>query len=372
VINLQSQKFIVPDYYDDFKCKGGECRNSCCTGWGIAVSLKEYFKLLGLECSEILRREIDGGLRLAEERNEEHYAMITPRFDGNCPMRMKNGYCRLQSECGEKALPMICRYYPRSPRLTGNAECCCSNSCEKVIEMLIEKKNIITFKESFLSFEFPLYDIKNIPEFYNETRKRCIEIMSLDYGNAVDKIYSVGEFLKKAEEHTFSPTAALFHCEKTDEEKRLIISARLVKWFSDENESFALYGTTALNNINYGGDIKESVKIYNRRKTSVVNRFKDIDLNLSNIIINNMFYEKFPFTDKGESFKGEFFALCAMYMTLKYLIIGCLNENSDKTAFVDLLASAFRLIEHTSFYRNAAILLNENGITSIENAEEIL
>ena len=32
-----------PEYDARFHCKGGACRSSCCTGWGISLTQDEYF-----------------------------------------------------------------------------------------------------------------------------------------------------------------------------------------------------------------------------------------------------------------------------------------------------------------------------------------
>ena len=108
--------FLVPDYYEDFRCKGGACRRTCCDGWGISVTQAEYFRLLGMDCPPDLRRRIDVAFHAPETPSPERFRLITPTWQGDCPMRAPDGLCALQCTCGEEALPAICRLYPRAPR----------------------------------------------------------------------------------------------------------------------------------------------------------------------------------------------------------------------------------------------------------------
>ena len=57
--------FLMPDYYKDFSCKKGDCRFSCCKGWKVTFSLKDYFKLVSEECSEELRNRLDKGVKIS-------------------------------------------------------------------------------------------------------------------------------------------------------------------------------------------------------------------------------------------------------------------------------------------------------------------
>ena len=64
---------------------------------------------------------------------------------------------------------------PRAPRIDFNLECSCSNSCEKVLETLFENDEKITFEESFLTFNLPIYP-NNVSE---ETKNLYHELRSI-------------------------------------------------------------------------------------------------------------------------------------------------------------------------------------------------
>lgn len=132
----EPDKLLVPEYYPAFRCKCGRCRATCCGGWGISISMQEYFRLLGLDCSPALRRRLDGALCPLEEPTEARYAQLLPDWRGVCPLQGQDGLCMLQQECGADALPPVCRHYPRGLRTAFGPACACSNSCEAVLEQL--------------------------------------------------------------------------------------------------------------------------------------------------------------------------------------------------------------------------------------------
>ena len=138
---------IAPDYYDRFRCKGGACRNSCCMGWGISVDMKEYFLLIGLDCSPRLHARLECAFHQPDTPSPERYALISPDWRGDCPMHDEDGLCMLHRECGEDVLPAVCRMYPRSVREeNGVIKCVCSASCEAVTELLMDEEAPLSFR----------------------------------------------------------------------------------------------------------------------------------------------------------------------------------------------------------------------------------
>ena len=133
----EDQTYLVPDYFPAFRCKMGACRRACCEGWPVTITMTDYFRLLGADCSPDLRRRIDCALHLAPHPSPEGYAQITPRYDGQCPLRHEDGRCALHAELGEESLALVCRLYPRGIRQGEALECSCANSCEAVPEMLL-------------------------------------------------------------------------------------------------------------------------------------------------------------------------------------------------------------------------------------------
>ena len=91
-------KFIVPDYYPEFLCKGSKCRSCCCDGWTITVNQDEYFRLRDLDLSKDRKEKVDAYIGILPHPTSDRYARINLNFFGECPRRLENGYCGLQVE----------------------------------------------------------------------------------------------------------------------------------------------------------------------------------------------------------------------------------------------------------------------------------
>lgn len=94
-----------PSFYDDFRCIAGDCPDSCCKEWDVAVDREKaaYYRGLPGELGQRLRhflREEDGTDYLTLE-------------NGRCPMWRADGLCRIQAELGEEGLCETCREFPR-------------------------------------------------------------------------------------------------------------------------------------------------------------------------------------------------------------------------------------------------------------------
>lgn len=144
----QKRTFFAPDYVKDFRCKTGACRNACCSGWPVTVSLEEYLRLIGIECSPSLREKLDRAAYVLDHPTPHEYARLNHRWDGDCVLRAADGLCALHAELGEGVLPEVCRLYPRGVRLAPEGpEISCSNSCEGVTELLWERNAPLSFGE---------------------------------------------------------------------------------------------------------------------------------------------------------------------------------------------------------------------------------
>lgn len=65
------------------------------------------------------------------------------------------------------------------------------------------------------------------------------------------------------------------------------------------------------------------------------------------MLVNHMFFARFPFQDRPISLSDEFIALCAVYSLLRFLGIGYMRDKTDESAFVDVASAVFRLVDHT-------------------------
>ena len=356
--------YLVPDYYQAFRCKIGQCRTPCCDGWPVTFSMTDYFKLLSVECSPELKKQLDSALHLTEHPTEEEYGMLLPRYDGTCPMRLADGRCGLQVESGEDTLPAVCRQYPRSKR---PGECCCSNSCEAVIELL-DREAPIQFQT--ISLEETVFPRKRVHFF--ETGGREIEIRLWLIAFLQDRSIPLGWRLARLREgvrhldealtdHDFNAldellsgrTEILVPELPNSKSTALDTVRQLLVRLDDLSDSIRDYGKMALRHFDREGPLSEEAVAYRLSEASPL-----WEAWFENMMVNHMYFSQFPFQDRPVSLKDEIVALYAVYALLRFLTIGAGNGTHER--MTDIAAALFRLVDHTAFDRYAVPILKQN------------
>ncbi|MBO5110903.1 MAG: flagellin lysine-N-methylase [Clostridia bacterium] len=342
---MSEQPFSVPSYYKRFQCKGGDCRRSCCGGWPISVSMEEYFRLLGMECSPTLRRRLDCAFRLADDPDGEHYAQICPNYVGDCPMHLENGLCGLQCEAGESILPDVCRLFPRAVYAFGGHWCVCSSACEHTVELLMEDDAPLRCEElllpdSLLSHTRP---VSHTAE-REAVRRYCLDTItdrSLPLSHRIDRIatYLQGESGRPSGDSSVLSADTLFAIQRT-----------LADHYASHSVSAGEYCRQALAALPDRPSYEAALDTLTRRFPSLWNW-------LEKLLTNYMLQECFPYTDREREVHYEGAALCGVYAFCLYLLAGC--EPESREAFVDLMSAAFRLIGHTAFDHNAIVLIKQ-------------
>ena len=372
------EPYLVPDYYPAFSCKMGACRRPCCEGWPISVTMKDYFRLLSIECSPELRRKLDSGLHLSLRPSEDAYAQILPRYDGVCPLHMEDGRCALHAECGGDSLAAVCRLYPRGVRNGEDRECSCTNSCEAVVELLLKRVAPLTFIT--ISHDFGLPDAPPRQHFFctggreqkirlwliSQLQKREYPLPqrmlilgqalhAIDAALAAKDDAAVDAYLSG---RTAIPAPVLPVPTHENLLTGLEMMARILSVLDRSSNSIREYGEEALAYFGTGDFV------FDRYQTAV-NRFGSIvpqwESWFEHLLVNHMFFVQFPFQDRPMSLSDEYLALVTVYSLLRFLLVGCLAEKGNNTRAVDAAATIFRLVDHTRFDHNATLLLHNIG-----------
>ena len=370
--------YFVPDYLKDFKCKMGACRHACCSGWQVSVPIENYFRLLGLDCTPELRRRLDVGLRVLDRPTPEEYAFFNPRCDGECPMRMEDGRCVIHAQVGEEHLPDVCRLYPRGVRLENEGlECSLANSCEGTLELFLKREAPLTFREECLAITPPplpgrslQFDLQGL---HRRLRMYYIAILQQRRLPLPRRLAVLGFQIKKTEEaakrgdlqavydQLATPVSALDVQELASSEGDLLfgmkVMERLVDGLDRHSISVKEAGERALAYFKNGDHLAR----YRLAKTAFEENLPRWEIFFEHILVNHLFFSLFPFQDRPESFKDEYLSLCAIYALMRFLCLGCLSEEYSEERLIDLLAAAFRLIDHTEFERYAGKLLRAFG-----------
>lgn len=93
-----------PDFYDSFKCRAGECTDSCCIGWEIDIDDETMRKYENENGSQSVK------LNKFTDREKQCFILTE---DDRCPFLKSDGLCELILTRGEDMLCEICREHPR-------------------------------------------------------------------------------------------------------------------------------------------------------------------------------------------------------------------------------------------------------------------
>lgn len=382
-----SHEYLMPDYYPEFHCKTGMCRAACCVGWNVSLSMKDYFRLLGVECRKHTREKLDCALHVKRYPTEDSYAELMHRYDGNCPLRMENGLCAIHAEAGEAVLPAICRLYPRAIRAEGDLECSCAASCERVVEMLMSSGQSVRFVRRGLTQDAPesagrSVFFETVPR-EQEIRMKLIGVMqdhtrslthrllrmerALDILSADRKAGRIDAFLARSEDE-LAEFEAIEVCEE-----HLLNGLRCVREIiaqtTQNSPSLHDYSEKCLALFE---NAKNPLESYHRANAHFETCVPNWEQGYENLLVNHMFYSRYPFADMGSGLRGEFVALCAVYTMMRFFGVCWMADKEKEAALVDVLAALFRLIDHTRFHRRAEDILSSLGCDTPERLQELM
>ena len=372
------EPYLVPDYYPAFACKMGACRRPCCEGWPVSITMADYFRLLSVDCSPELRRRLDGGLHLAMHPTPEAYAQITPRYDGVCPLHLPDGRCALHAECGDGVLAAVCRLYPRGVRNGETRECSCANSCEAVVEMLLDRDAPLGFIT--VQRDFGLPDMPPRQHFFHtagreqEIRLWLIRQLQRREYPLPQRILLLGQALHAMDDALSAQDDAAVDALLTGRSaipapelpipshekllRGLEAVEKMLSTLDRSSVSIRDYGEEALAHFRGAGDPYAKYEAACARFAAVIPQWESW---LENLLVNHMYFVQFPFQDRPVPLRDEYLALVAVYTLLRCLLVGCLAEKGDRVRAVDVASAAFRLVDHTTFDLYAAPLLRELG-----------
>ncbi len=95
-----------PEYYERFRCIGGDCPDTCCAGWEVDIDEESgaYYKSVSGDFGDRLRANIC-------EDEGERYFPLTPK--NRCPFLNDKNLCDIYINLGEESLCQTCTEYPR-------------------------------------------------------------------------------------------------------------------------------------------------------------------------------------------------------------------------------------------------------------------
>ena len=265
------------------------------------MSMQEYFRLIGMECSETLHQKLECALIRVKDPSPKRYAMINPNWLGDCPMHDTDGLCMLHRECGIEALSSVCRLYPRRLQEHGGKNICvCSTSCEAVVEMLMQETKPLTLREEELEVTAVLHD---------EDRDETYEKMRIAL-----------RLLQKRAMPLTQRLAVLCGCEGMEGDcvKAFAQTMDMLSHFSAFSSSLEEFGADAI--LRYGAGDREAYAVYQQdaqRFESHAPHWREL---FERILTNHMLYVEYPDVDNRVSQEEARCAVAGLYALMLSLI----------------------------------------------------
>ena len=175
---------LMPLYYKDFHCLMGACQDTCCAGWKIEFSKKDYLAIKravdGTKDEELKALCGKSVVRLREKEHDNLYAEFPMNEADRCGFPREDGLCALQLGCGEKTLPTVCKTFPRLTRRNLVAkELSLSTACEGVLALLWDLPEGVDFWEEPLEKkDWKMYEAVNaVAARFADIRSFCIDVL---------------------------------------------------------------------------------------------------------------------------------------------------------------------------------------------------
>ena len=134
-------KYHKPSFFDQFKCIGSACTDTCCAGWEIEVDENNSARV---SCRKRCIWRIACAARLAAKPGEYFFKLKNNR----CPFLNKENLCDIFINLGEERLCDICREHPRFYNWFGDyTEVGLGLCCEEAERLLFSNSKPLTFVE---------------------------------------------------------------------------------------------------------------------------------------------------------------------------------------------------------------------------------
>lgn len=380
---------IEPNYFKDFHCIGGECRNNCCHDWGIYLTKKEYINTKNAKKSKELQEICDHAFhRLKKSENPNIYAEMRLKEDGNCQFLDKDGLCMLQKECGYNILSNTCKQFPRIHfQYMATAEQYLSTGCEEVVRLLMNMPDGIELTSGgeidhnkFNNPTLSVIDPEKVSEapfkFYWDVKTLVISIMKNRNYSVEDRLILLGiafkhidELINANEGDKIPPYVDGLIAACTDDKSMLDglndiepktelnalnfanIFARVTQSRSIPEEFAekikAAYGIV----YDLSEDEEELHFNLDREKVEkqlgyLFNMLSGREYILENFMLNSILFLNLPFTNTSLSFWDSYIFICMVYSVMMFMIAGNLTEKSYNSDIIEAVVLFSRCLFH--------------------------
>ena len=398
------RKVLLANYLKDFKCIGGACEDSCCTGWNVFIdkgTFQKYRKLRAGTVKELIDQHI---VRNRSNPSVEQYAKLTFKGKTDCPMLTENKLCRIQLEYGEQYLSNICSAYPRQTNVVdGQLERMATLSCPEAARLALLNPAGIGFEiveeeaniPPMIIHRIDTNDLKNLLyRYFLPMRSFSIQILQSRGYELWQRLIILGLFFqtvqsycdnrtlgeipgliekyeKMLEADVFKETLAGIPANTSVQRKILkqLVDTRLSTTIKDDRYMECL--KEAFAGLNFFADASEE-ELENAYQTAYQENFKPFmdqyGYVMENYLVNCAFKNLFPMAGEKRTF-DNYVMLILHYSLLKIHLIGTVRYHRDKLTMdhvLQVIQAFVKEIEHNTVYlRQVFSLIKANNMNTM-------
>lgn len=381
---------LKPSYYDQFKCIGGACEDTCCAGWRIDIDKKSYQKYKNEKnptIKDLLKTNIQ---RNRKSQSDFDYAYFKLNEDNKCSMLDEDHLCTIQKTLGEKALCHTCTVYPRQNiQINQTIENSLSPSCPEAARLILLNKNGIDFiEEEAVQTNYSIEYMEKKDEanaYFWSNRIFFISVLQHRKHSIEMRLFLIGLYIKKMEnlslkermqqaEKLSAYYVSLLDTLETDElltslDTNYLLQKKLahsfLKEFQTKSVRFKEVASSAFKDVDFLSE-DTSFSEFMRKYSEKYKKQDNIQIILENYLVNLVFLKYF---ETNEQTNIQFFSyLMIHFVLLRLLIVGNINAlelNDDH--LVRIIQAFSKACTHNSVYLvegTRIISSSEHSLTS--------
>lgn len=372
---IKVETALMPAYYKDFHCLASACQDTCCAGWKIEFSKKDYLAIKRAVRSDELKEKLAAGMpRLREREHDGMYAEFTMNKAGYCHLRREDGLCALQLECGPDTLPRVCRVFPRKEVYTPHArEFSLSLACEGMVNLLWDLPQGIDFIEEPLHPKDVRYShpkstaaarfapIRSL--FIDVLQERSLklpqrllllglltqQLQGLDWEDEA----ALDGWLERAVVLLHDPSVA-GQLEEMPHDQQLFLANGLHVLFAALSSWDIVLRSELLEALNEDVQSQDlnNFFIQNGRYQALEEKLDELlghsEYFFENIMVSLAFHLKFPLLDSPEELWKSYVNLCNLYSFYRFASVCACQKEVSRTRLTHVIVQVSRALLHNS------------------------
>jgi hypothetical protein len=319
--------------------------------------MKQYFALLNLECDPSFQAKVSRSVRLSLTPTPEAYAEFAQTYEGRCPLLLEDGWCALHKQCGEAALPTVCRQYPRIYRSRFGPEASLANSCERTLELLFENDRPLTFHLEWMDGnDFSIGNAVLTPS-EDPVRQRAealnhLSDRSLSFSKRLASlsVCRASNSVESTRNDASDVVSSAFDLSKVLETIRHL----LLRFSESSRQLEELVGETV-----WQFDDSTAEHHYALAEAHLDAILPNHGIWFEKMIVHHLFSRGYPFLEDLKDPKDAEIALIGTHAFLRYFALSVMSIKQTMNDFVDLMARLFRIIAHSRFEAKMRSFLRE-------------